>query len=60
MNDRDQPDWANMNGADAYCYIERHAENWTETEQMMEAWLAAQIRVRRPPLRLVPDEPEQH
>lgn len=33
--------WADMNGAEALLYIQRHAEGWHEMGQMMEEWRRA-------------------
>ena len=36
--------WAGMDGAIAWHLIERHADNWDEVGEMMNAWLRANIR----------------
>jgi hypothetical protein len=33
--------WKGMNGAEAFQLIERHAEDWVQVREMMEAWLNA-------------------
>ena len=35
--------WAGMDGATAYLLIQRHAENWSDTRLMMDAWLGANL-----------------
>jgi hypothetical protein len=39
--------WAGMDGAVAWHLIERHAEDWNETRQMMMAWLRANMDARK-------------
>lgn len=34
-------DWQGMQGSTAWHLIERHAESWEDTGDMMEAWLRA-------------------
>jgi type II secretory pathway predicted ATPase ExeA len=34
-------DWSGMDGATAWHLIDRHANNWTEVGEMMNAWLAS-------------------
>ena len=36
--------WAGMDGATAWHLIDRHAGNWNETGEMMNAWLRANAR----------------
>lgn len=42
---RDEADkaqqWADMNGATAWHLIDRHADNWNEVGELMNAWLRA-------------------
>jgi hypothetical protein len=38
-------EWAAMDGADAFLMIERHANNWAETRELMEAWKRAHVAV---------------
>jgi hypothetical protein len=33
--------WKGMDGACAFHLIERHAENWNDASDLMEAWLEA-------------------
>lgn len=33
--------WKGMDGATAFHLIERHAENWNDAGDLMEAWLEA-------------------
>lgn len=40
--------WDKLTGSQAWRLIERYSEDWGEVEQMMQAWLRAQIRVARP------------
>jgi hypothetical protein len=37
-----EQNWKGMDGATAFHLIERHAEGWDQTGQMMNAWQAAQ------------------
>lgn len=37
----DEHGWKGMDGATAWHIIDRHAENWEEVREMMNAWLAA-------------------
>jgi hypothetical protein len=37
-------DWAGMDGAIAYQLIDRHANDWNEIGEMMNAWLRANIQ----------------
>lgn len=43
MNDGKNQDWRGMDGACAHHLIERHAENWGDAGEMMEAWAAARF-----------------
>lgn len=36
-------DWKGMDGATAFLLIERHADGWDEVQQMMDAWLRANV-----------------
>ena len=36
-----QRDWKGIDGAIAYHLIDRHADNWGDVGQMMDAWLKA-------------------
>ena len=40
-------DWRGMDGAIAWHLIERHADDWNETGEMMNAWLRANVRADR-------------
>lgn len=40
-NESGEQDWSGMSGAVAWHLIERHAGNWAEVGQMMDAWAAA-------------------
>lgn len=39
--------WAGMDGAVAFHLIERHADNWNDIGQMMDAWLRANTEALR-------------
>jgi len=64
-------DWKGMDGATAFLLIERHADGWDEVQQMMDAWLRANVaaavlsereavRLNMPPgWKLVPEEPTE-
>lgn len=41
MPDDLQRDWKGIDGAIAYHLIDRHADNWGDVGQMMDAWLKA-------------------
>ena len=34
-------DWSGVDGATAWHLIDRHANNWTDVGEMMNAWLAS-------------------
>lgn len=36
-----QQQWAGMDGATAWSLIDRHANDWNEINEMMNAWLRA-------------------
>ncbi len=39
-------EWAGMDGAIAFNLIDRHANDWNETGEMMNAWLRANIKLQ--------------
>lgn len=39
--------WAGMDGATAWHLIDRHADNWNEVGELMNAWLRANIGIER-------------
>lgn len=39
--------WLGMDGATALHLIDRHADNWNEAGEMMNAWLRANVRTER-------------
>jgi len=40
--------WRGMDGATAWHLIDRHADNWSEVGEMMNAWLRANTSDLRP------------
>lgn len=40
-------EWRGMDGATAWHLIDRHAEDWHETGEMMNAWLRAAVLAER-------------
>lgn len=47
-------DWAKLDGAQAFHLIERHADGWAETGNMMESWLAARMAAAPAPIQQEP------
>lgn len=37
-------DWRTLDGATAWHLIDRHADNWNEVGEMMDAWLRARTK----------------
>lgn len=42
-------DWKGVDGALAWHFIETDAQSWAELGEMMDAWLAANSTLQRPP-----------
>lgn len=40
----ERQNWQGMDGATAWHLIERHADNWSEVGEMMDAWLRANTK----------------
>lgn len=41
-------DWAKLDGATAWLLMERHANNWSDIEKMMDEFVAAKVALAQP------------
>lgn len=48
--------WLGMDGATAWHLIDRHADNWNEVSELMNAWLRANVLAEREACAKVCDE----